>query len=250
MDKKIQILIVDNEITLSSQISSQLNQIKYQLIGTVPNLKEALHFLRKQAVDIILIELKTPLENNWLKLGLEIKNSFNLPFIIMASESNQSSINKAIKLNPTAILLKPLIKQQIEIAIDIAVENFHKPIFKIEKLNKSLGKKTNMMSLKNCLFLKRNNLLERVDFDDILWLKAESNYTIIHTLKGEFIYATVLKIFEEKLPTDQFMRVHRSYIINLEKIDGFEGKMVIIKNKYIPITNRARIKVFDMLQVV
>lgn len=83
-----------------------------------------------------------------------------------------------------------------------------------------------------------------------MWLEACSNYTTIFTKNGKFTYSIVLKKIDQKLPEDQFMRVHRSSIVNIENITGFEGNLLYVQDKQIPVSKAHRDKVFKKFTVI
>ena len=105
-------------------------------------------------------------------------------------------------------------------------------------------------SLKDYLFLRKANVFERVPLTDIIALKADSNYTTIFTKTGEYIYSTVLRKVEEQLPKSQFVRVHRSYVVNLAAVTGFEGNVLFVGDMKIPVSRVLRSEVFNCFKVI
>lgn len=102
----------------------------------------------------------------------------------------------------------------------------------------------------NALFVKKNDHFLKVPFGDMLWLKAEGNYTEIHTSTGKYVQTIQLSKLMSKLPNDKFMRVHRSYIINIDSITGFEGNMLLVNNSRIPVSDAYRDKVFRLFKTI
>src|SRR3990172_7627489 len=90
------------------------------------------------------------------------------------------------------------------------------------------------------IFLKASARLLKVYPEDILWIEALGDYVNIHTSGGNYTIHSTMKGIERKLPTDDFIRVHRSYIVRLEKITTIEGKILVIDRKLIPISNTYR----------
>lgn len=246
----IRILIVEKDLTIPKEILGRLIEKGYEVIGRAFNVADALEIVKSRLPDILLIDINLIGDEDSFELVHLLNTKFQIPFIFLASIDEEKLLDKAKGLNPSAILIQPYNCEQVQISIEVSLKNFSNFSELKNNIDEFQITKSSMDLLNHCLFFKKNNHFERVDFDDVYWLKAESNYTVIHTLKGKYIYSTVLKNFEAKLPSDQFIRVHRSYIINLVKIEGFEGKMVIIDKKYIPITKSCRNKIFKMLHVV
>ena len=247
MKSKIRILIVEDEYAIDEGILNCLNDMDYEIVKTVFHSKAALEFLVSTEIDIVLIDVNLDDDLNGCQLAEIIKCEFRIPFIFLISTVGQISIEKLKEANPSVIVLQNPTLNQIHFSLTLAVSNN-------EKLNYSLGenKEENLTldHLNNCLFLKKNNHFDKVNFEEIFWLRAENNYTVIHTTKGDYLYSTVLKKFTVKLPGNQFIRVHRSYIINLTKIDGFEGKMIIVDGQHIPVAKTYCNNVFDLLHTI
>ena len=106
------------------------------------------------------------------------------------------------------------------------------------------------MQLMDSLFLKKDHHFERVPLDEILFLKADSNYSVIHTKNGKFIYSTVLKNIEPQLPINKFLRIHRSYVVNINKVKGFEGNTLFIGDKRIPVSKSYKNDVFRLFRTI
>ena len=247
MNRLSKILIVELEYVLEEEMLCRLFELGHEIVKTVYNSNDALEYLEQNDVDIVLIEMNMDGKLKGFQLTENLNSTFNVPFIILAPTIIQAHLDMVKEASPSAILIHPTSLQQIHLSIALAISNFNN-----SKSSNFAGLIENptMDLLNNCLFFKKSNYFERVNFNDIFWLRAENNYTVIHTSKGDFIYSTVLKKFIEKLPMNQFIRVHRSYIINLSKIEGFEGKMVIIDNDRIPVAKNCQKKIFDLLQTV
>ena len=101
----------------------------------------------------------------------------------------------------------------------------------------------------NSLFLKKDSKYKKVELSDITYLEADNSYTTVFTNEDKYIYSVVLKKIEERLPRNTFIRVHRSYIVNINAVDGFERNVLYIKDKRIPVSRQHREEVFELLIV-
>lgn len=106
------------------------------------------------------------------------------------------------------------------------------------------------MKTTHSLFLKKNTAFKRVNIEDITLLEADNNYTTIYTQEDCYVYAVVLKKIEEKMPKSVFKRVHRSYMINLEAVEGFEGNTLFVQNKRVPVSRKYREEIFGLLDIL
>ena len=100
------------------------------------------------------------------------------------------------------------------------------------------------------LFLRKDHAYIRVQFQDIILLEACKNYTLIYTRHENFLYSKQLSKVAKRLNDDQFMRIHRSYVVNVGAISGFEGNQLLIADRKVPISKQYRELVFELFDVL
>ena len=249
--KRIKVLIVENEFIIASDIESNLIESGYEIVGIADEVSVAVQFLEEADVDIVLLDITLEGKQNGIDLAEIINARFHKPFIFLTSNTSHQVFAQAKELLPAAYLLKPFNEKQVSASIDIALNNFYaQNKKKIAIENEQTEEQEDILVHPNALFLKKVQYYEKVDFCDILWLQAESNYTNIYTKSGKYTYTTVLKSFEEKLPHNYFIRVHRSYIVNLNNVNKLAGNMLLINDKEIPIKKEMRDEVFRNFNIM
>jgi len=157
--------------------------------------------------------------------GMELLDSLdNPPQIIIISSKSIYAVD-AFDHEVTDYLVKPITYARFNKAIQRVRKKLHK-----DKLDK-IGKEE--------IFIKKNSMLVRLKYEDILWVEALENYVIFNTFKEKYTIHFTMKAIEQKLPPNKFTRVHRSYIVNTSCIDVIEDNSVLIKvhdgSKNIPI---------------
>lgn len=248
---KIKILIVEDEFIIAQDIELRLTELGFIIEESVSNVKDAVHFLENNEVDIAIVDIALDDDENGIDLAKIINKRFKFPFIFLTSTANEETIAEAKSVNPAAYLLKPFNDKQLKVSIEMALANYYEPDSKEENDTEQANSNSEMLlKMPTALFLKKGNHYEKVPYEDILWLEADSNYTFIYTKNDKFTYSTVLKRFEDKLPNDIFFRIHRSYIVNLNSITGFEGNMLRINDKKIPVNKANRDAVFKRFEVI
>ncbi len=253
MSEKIRLLIVEDEITLAEDIALRLTEAGYLIIGIAESVDKAIHILQSKRVDMAILDIFLQGKQDGIDLAEIINTQFKIPFLFLTSYANKPLVERAKKVKPYAYMLKPFNDRQVQVAIEMALTNFSKskPAEEISSNQVFTEEDNQVLQLKDSLFLKkRDSYFERVELKNILWLEASSNYTAINTKNGKFMYSIVLKKIEQKLPEDQFMRVHRSFVVNIENISGFEGNMLYIDEKHIPVSKAHRDKVFKKFTVI
>jgi len=251
MKRMIQILIVGKDASFNEDLAGRLIEMGYYIKAVINKTSEAITYLENNDADILLIDIHLKGGREGIELGLLINELFQIPFIFLSSTDDNCIIKHARRAHPSSFLLKPVGNQQIRIAIEMTLEN--RKAIKEGELNVKMPhelQKEEMERGDKILFLKRGTQFKRVHLDDILWLEAESNYTSIVTKYEKFIYSSVLKSFAEKLPGRQFLRVHRSFVVNIKSITGFEENRLLIKDKRIPISKNYRKEIFQYFEVI
>ena len=253
MVSSISIIVVEDEFTLANDISLRLTKMGYNVIGTAPSVAKALIILEKNVIDLAIIDIQLKGTEDGIDLATIINEKYKIPFIFLTSFAMSTVVERAKTVHPAGYMLKPFNDRQFHIAIEMALTNFSNnssaSLRQDEKLL-SIDDDNSVLPIHDSLFLKKDNHFDRVAYSDILWLEAESNYTIVHTHNGKYIYSVVLKKMEEKLPKSLFMRVHRSYVINLSVVSGFTGNMLHIRDQKIPVSKQYRKMVFGHFEVI
>lgn len=249
---KTNILIVEDEFLIAEDIAMRLTDFGYQVVAHASTAAEAVEVLESQAVDLVLIDINIAGSANGIELASMISVRFTIPFIFLTSLASKAIVDQALKTNPSAFLLKPFNDRQVQVAIELALRNFERnmPVSDLQDADGSEEyKNANLITIKDSLFLKKESHFERIRFSEIYYLEAESNYTTLVTSYGRFVYSLVLKHFESRLPTHVFIRVHRSFIVNINKITGFEGNFLFLDQDRIPISRTRKdnlLRIFNM----
>lgn len=192
-----------------------------ELLHSFSNPVEAINTLKNSDdIGLIFLDIEMPEMN-----GIEFLNSLKIRSqVIIVSSKGKYAID-AFEYDVTDYLLKPIAYTRFFKAVDKASVRFEK-----EKIN-SMGKDE--------IFIKKNSSLVRLKYEEILWVEALENYVVFNTFKDKYTIHFTMKAIEQKLPTEKFTRVHRSYIVNTSSILIIEDNSVIIKTnegkKAIPI---------------
>ena len=218
------LVIDDNMIarTTMKQLASQVKDLV--VIADFDNAMDAYAFLQKQPVDILLLDIEMP-----GMTGLELtKNlSRNRPLIIFTTSKKEYAV-EAFELNVADYIVKPVTPSRFKQAIDRAREI-------IESNNEDVR-----MAEDEFIFIRDSNVVRRLKIDDILYAEAMGDYVKLHTPQKFYAIHTTLRAVEERLPSSKFIRVHRSYIASLQKIDTIQDGALVINGKPVPVADAYR----------
>lgn len=216
----IRTLLVDDEPLALDILESYVEKLPdLELVGRCENAIQANEVIRTGEVDLVFMDIQMP-----QMTGIELLKSLpNPPSVVFTTAYAEYAV-EGFDLNATDYLLKP-----------IAFDRFLKAVNKVQE---SMSKPPESKS-EDFFFVKADKKLVKIHYSEILYIEGLKDYVIIKKEEGRVIALQTMKSLESKLPSDSFMRVHRSYIINVGKIKAVVGNSIEIvesgKQKSIPI---------------
>ena len=248
--RRVNILIVEDELLLAEDSKERLELMGHNVVAYVPSVKKALEQLKEHPeINMVLIDIRLKGELDGIELAKMINVEYKIPFIFLTAYADWYLVERAKQVRPFNYMLKPFNDQEMAINIEMAMAQFDRT----QSYDSGDGpgstpqeEDDSVLHFNDSLFLKKDNHYQRVALADITVLEADNNYTRVYTTHGKYLYSTVLKRVEEKLPDNYFLRVHRSYIVNINSVDGFGDNMLDVSGKRIPVSKQYRAKVFEI----
>lgn len=244
MTTKTKILIVEDEMIIAANISLQLTALGYEVTGIIPRAEDALIHIEQLQPDILLLDINLKGNIDGIEMAQIIQKSYNIPIIYLTANADQAHFNRAKSTNPYAFISKPYKKLDLERAIALTINRV-----KSEKETPML-QKTAPFILSDSIFVRHLEKMVKVDIKDILYIEAERNYCRIYSKLKEYLLVMTLKDLDEKLPQKHFIRVHRSFIINLSQIDEVATNHIVIAKKAIPVSKTLKEELLNRLQTI
>ena len=204
------------------QLVSQVRNL--ELVKECDTAMEAYNTINNEPVDLLLLDIEMP-EMTGLEL---IKNLGNKKPLIIFTTAKKDYAVEAFELNVIDYLIKPVPPARFLQAIERANEALES------------NKEEVKVGEQEFVFVKDNGILKRINVDDILYLEAMGDYVKVHTPQKFHVLHATLKSIEEKLPASKFLRVHRSYIVSLNKIDFIQEGMIAIGKANVPVADTYR----------
>ena len=221
----VNILIVDdNKIALTTmkQLASQVKDIT--VAGECANAVDAYDFLQEQPVDLVFLDIEMT-----GMTGIELTKNlgYKKPLIIFTTSKREYAA-EAFDLNVADYIVKPVTPLRFIQAVD--------------KAREILQSNTEEFKLNDAefIFIRDSNIVRRLKLDDILFAEAMGDYVKLYTPQKFYAIHTTLKTVEERLPASKFLRVHRSYIVALTKIDTIQDRTLVINGKPVPVADAYR----------
>ena len=218
------LIVDDNKIarTTMKQLASQVKDIV--LVGECANAMDAYNLLQAQQVDLILLDIEMD-----GMTGLELaKNLGNKRPIIVFTTSKKEYAAEAFELNVADYIVKPVTPSRFMQTIDKVRDILQSNVEEF-KLNDE-----------EFIFIRDSNIVRRLKLDEILFAEAMGDYVKLHTLQKYYAIHATLKSVEERLPVLKFIRVHRSFIVAINKIDTIQDGAIVIYSKPVPVADAYR----------
>ncbi len=232
-------IIIDDD-KLSTKIIAEFVEKtdELNLVGTYASAVEGINYLNgknAEQIDILFLDIEMP-----EMTGIDVLKTLNvLPQVIIYSSQEKYAL-ESYEYNVTDYLLKP-----------VTYPRFLKAINKVKEKNE---KREDVTKNSTEIFIKNNSSLVRVKYEDILWIEALENYVVVNSFKEKYTIHFTMKAISDKMPSDQFVRVHRSFIVNIGKIKVIEDNSVIIKtengSKVIPIGKSYKDKLMNDINLI
>lgn len=231
----INTIAIDDEPIALQLVTGYIEKIPgLNLLGKFDNPLDAMDFIAREDVDLIFIDIQMPDLS-----GLEFTRSMvKGPKVIFTTAYEKYALD-GFKLDVVDYLLKPF-----------SYEEFLKAVQKVQKLIKlEKGVPDQVDANNEFLFLKSDYKIKRINFNDILYIEGLKDYVKIYTQSSPkpVMSLTTMKLLESKLPEAKFMRVHRSFIVNLERIDTIERSRIVFGKTYIPVSDQYKEKFQEFL---
>lgn len=220
---KIRCIIVDDEPLARKGLKEYITDVSFlELAGEYDSPVKAAEILQQEQVDLMFLDIQMP-----RMTGIEFLRSLPQPPQVVFTTAYPDYAVESFELNVLDYLVKP-----------ISFERFMKAVLKAKNQQKSTS---------DYFFIKCDNKLEKIAYQDILYAEALQNYVAIHTSSRKFITYLTFKGVEDYLPTDRFVKVHKSFIVALDKIDSIEGNELLVGPHHIPISRNLKEEVMEKI---
>lgn len=231
---KYQALIVDDEELARQLIASYLDRIPtIEIAGSCKNAVEALAILNRQQIDLLFLDVQMP-----GLTGLEmIRTLVQQPVIILTTAYSEYAL-EGFELDVTDYLLKPFSFERFSRAINKAMVNLN---------NRSLPEQKADTEIPDYLLVRADHKIHRVPYESIRYIKSMQEYVAYYLASGRLLALGSLKQLEEVLPPRQFIRVHKSYIVAINKVRSLEGNLLHLEDQKIPVGASYRDRVMSLL---
>lgn len=235
--ERIRVIIIEDEFVIAEDIQSHLQLSGYDVLAIFDRAEKALPAILQNPPDILLVDIQLAGSMDGISLVQEVQSKLPLPIIYITANSDAATYGRARNTRPHAFLIKPFSPANLVAAIDLALDHFSNQTSP-ETIERPVVKEYNTQpfEVNGCLFIRTNGKYKKVCCSDMLFIEAAGSYVHVQTRQERFTLAQNLSHFQRKTSLPNLMRIHRSYVVNMNQIDSFEDSFVYINNHKLPLS--------------
>ncbi len=240
----LKIGIVEDELVIARTILSTLDELGYSHAGPAISYTEALEMLSNNKPDLLLLDIQLSGKKDGIDVAQKVNELYGIPFIFLTANSDAETIERAKTVKPHAYVVKPFSKQELFAAIEIAFSNF------TGNHSDAKQQETASWHTKDFMFVKEGYAFRKILFSDIVYLESDANYVTIHLeSQKKAIIRSTLNDFTKEIDPKVFIRIHRSYSVNISKIEEVFPTELSLQGVRIPIGKSYREELFKVLGI-
>lgn len=227
---EIKVLIVEDEVLVAEDLSEHLKECGFGVTGIAISSDECFDSINTDEPDIIIMDINIQGKLDGIEIAKILNQTKKIPFIFLTANSDPLTVNRAMPLNPDAFISKPFNKSDLKIAIELACQKHNHEIIE------STASDTDVIN--HSIFVRDGNIYKRIDVPTVLYIEAKGSYSTIVTLTKSYTLSYNLNYFKTQVKNPVFKQVHRSFIVNINKVEGIENSTLLIGKIAIPVSKQ------------
>lgn len=247
----VNVLVTEDESIVRKDIEKTLQKLGYNVIGTADTGEKAIELATSLKPDVALMDIMLKGEMTGIEAAEKIKSKIDIPIIFLTAYADEKTLGKAKITEPHGYILKPFKEIDIQTSIEIAIHK-HKKETELKVENDLLRSLARHKADADYLFVKSKSRLVKLNTGNIIAIEALKDYVVINTNEENYTIHSTMKDIERKLPEQIFQRVHRSFIVNMDKIEAIQAANLILTGygKEVPIGGSYRDSISARINVL
>jgi len=235
----VRILIVEDETIIAEDLKNKLLGLNYKVSAISYSFDDALSQLEKGGHDLVLLDIQLSDVRDGIDLAQIVRKQYQLPFLFVSSNADRHTISRAKTTQPNGYIVKPFNKRDLYAAIELAMDQPNKK--EQEELKSDIQEQ-------DFFFIKEAHRYLQIKKEEIHWLKAEANYTQLKIQDSKHLIRGKLKEVISQLPSS-FIRIHKSYAVNLTHVQVVQPNRLQINGEYLPIGESYKNKLLSKIKL-
>ncbi len=248
---KIKILVVEDESIVAKDIMNTLKKLDYNVTATVATGEKALEEVKDDRPDVVLMDIMLKGKMTGIECAEKIREKYKIPVIFLTAYADDNTLEKAKITEPYGYIIKPFKEKELQTTIKMTVYKYEKD----EEVRKERNLYSSIIENKetqDSIFVRADYRLNKIKFSDIYYVEALKDYVVINTSDNSYTTHTTMKEMVRILPKKDFVRIHRSFIVNINKIYSIKYPDLVIedKMKVLPIGGLYRKELYSRLNMI
>ncbi|MCF8342656.1 MAG: response regulator [Chitinophagaceae bacterium] len=230
----IKIGFVEDEMVIAMTIASTLKKLNYNIAFQASNYTDTITKIQNESPDLLLLDINLGGQKDGIDVAEYVRIHYNIPIIFLTANSDLATVQRAKLVKPNAYLLKPFTKDDLFIAIEIAIHNYNE-------------NRPNVIE-NDHLIVKSGNEYFNLKFSHLVFIESNENYIKINLLSGKtVIIRSTLSEIQEKLPSSSFLRINRSVIVHIAFINKIETDRIHVSDYQFNISPKVKKELLEMM---
>jgi two-component system response regulator LytT len=248
---KTSILVVEDESIVAKDIQNSLKKLGYSVPSIENSGEDAIDAAGQHRPDLILMDIMLKGEISGIEAAEQIRIRYQIPVIFLTAYADESTLSKAKVTEPYGYIIKPFKEIDLHTSIEMALYKHGKE----QEVRKERDLYSSIVldkSVDDCIFVKSNSRLVKVKTNEIYFVEALKDYVIIHAKDSKYTVHSTMKDMLSKLSGTEFLRVHRSFIVRVDKITAIEQSNLVMEDdkKQVPVGGSYRDELLSRLKFV
>ena len=245
------ILIVEDELVVSKYIEACLKNIGYEVADIITSGEDAVAKVDSIMPDLILMDIRLNGKMTGTEAAVKIKENLDVPVVFLTAYADDKNIEMAKASEPYGYLVKPFYEKELHTTIEMALHKHEK----VRMLKKERDLYYSVIESKNAsdsIYVRTNSRLKRIKFDEICYVEALRDYITISTTTENYTAHINMKEITRFLPEKDFVRIHKSFIVRMDKIFSIKYVSLVVEGsmKEIPVGNFYRKDLYARLNML
>ena len=235
--EKALVLIVEDEMLIAKSIEAMVGDHGMEVIGICKSGEEAITFAGQRTPDIVIMDIRLQGKLDGIKTAKELQLNERIPIIYLSDYTDKGTVRRAMETRPANYLSKPFTEPDLLRAIDIAIYN------------------SNVLRAMNdndeeFAFLKTRQIYSKFQYSQLNFIEAERAYCKVHTTSEVIKLPISMAAVSEQLHKARFIKIHRSYLVNIRKVTEFTGTGITVAGHKLPVSDQHRAELMTRLNVL
>ena len=246
------ILIVEDELIVAKDIQHNLGRFGYEVVGIASDMEEAIELVQSKEPCLVLMDIMLRNGESGIDIADVIRRYYKLPVIFLTAYADTATLEKAVKAESYGYILKPFKPIDLQTNIELAIYK-HQKEMEVEKERDILANFIEQGDTNsNDVFVRTSNKFVKLKKEQILYVEALKDYVIVHLENKKYTLHTTMKEIENKLGSKEFVRIHRSFIVQMDKIESIELPNLRLEgeNQLLPIGGSYKDELFSRINMI